>query len=418
MAYRELIKNFNKIRDYMRDFYVYGFRTREDFDRKSGRSYDNERRRAESWLGDAMSFHRNSCGKSVFVSVDNRTLAGNPLYRAWKAKSFTDKDITLHFLILDVLAGGEALSTNEIVDRIAADYVLEEFQQELPDAATVRNKLKEYASLGILQTTQRGKEILYARRKDDIDLLSWEYGIQYASETMPLGVVGSFLLDKMAGTARKTTILSYKHHYLMGVLDSEIVEQILEASDQGRRLELQVRTKFSEQVHQHKVFPLNIYISTRTGREYLLGYQYRSKRPKMYRLDYIKKIEILECEPEPQQLEKAGNRFKRYLWGTSSGSERKRDLDHLELTVHVGDGEGFIVDRLRREARNGMVEQVGNHSWRYSVDAYDSGEMLPWLRTFIGRIEKLECSNAATAMRFRQDLEEMQRMYGGGHGVS
>ena len=26
MAYSELIKNFNKIRDYMRDFYVYGFK--------------------------------------------------------------------------------------------------------------------------------------------------------------------------------------------------------------------------------------------------------------------------------------------------------------------------------------------------------------------------------------------------------
>ena len=26
MAYKELIKNFNRIRDYMREFYVYGFK--------------------------------------------------------------------------------------------------------------------------------------------------------------------------------------------------------------------------------------------------------------------------------------------------------------------------------------------------------------------------------------------------------
>ena len=31
MAYSELIKSFEKIRDYMRDFYVYGFKSREDF---------------------------------------------------------------------------------------------------------------------------------------------------------------------------------------------------------------------------------------------------------------------------------------------------------------------------------------------------------------------------------------------------
>lgn len=39
MAYNELIKNFNKVRDYMRDFYIYGFKSREDYTRKSTRSY-------------------------------------------------------------------------------------------------------------------------------------------------------------------------------------------------------------------------------------------------------------------------------------------------------------------------------------------------------------------------------------------
>lgn len=50
MAYQELIKNFEKIRTYMIDFYVYGFKSRQDFDQKSLRSYDNERRRIESYL--------------------------------------------------------------------------------------------------------------------------------------------------------------------------------------------------------------------------------------------------------------------------------------------------------------------------------------------------------------------------------
>ena len=54
MAYSELIKSFEKIRDYMRDFYVYGFKSREDYTKKSARSYDDERRRIESWLGGYM----------------------------------------------------------------------------------------------------------------------------------------------------------------------------------------------------------------------------------------------------------------------------------------------------------------------------------------------------------------------------
>lgn len=52
MAYKELIKNFNRIRDYMREFYVYGFKSREEYTNKSARSYDDEHRRLKSWLDD------------------------------------------------------------------------------------------------------------------------------------------------------------------------------------------------------------------------------------------------------------------------------------------------------------------------------------------------------------------------------
>lgn len=51
-VYSELIKNFEKIREYVRDFYIFGFHTRESFDAKSKRTYDNEKRRIESWLSD------------------------------------------------------------------------------------------------------------------------------------------------------------------------------------------------------------------------------------------------------------------------------------------------------------------------------------------------------------------------------
>lgn len=52
MAYSELVKSFERIRSYMREFYVYGFKSREEYSIKSARSYDNERRRIESWIGD------------------------------------------------------------------------------------------------------------------------------------------------------------------------------------------------------------------------------------------------------------------------------------------------------------------------------------------------------------------------------
>ena len=148
MAYSELIKSFERIRDYMRQFYVYGFKSRDEYDAKSARSYDNERRRIESWLGDYMAFRQNSAGKNVFISVDSRVVPGNPLYNAFKAKSFTDGDITFHFYIMDILNGGAELSIREIVDAIADKY-LSAFDTELTvDASTVRKKLKALFPVG------------------------------------------------------------------------------------------------------------------------------------------------------------------------------------------------------------------------------------------------------------------------------
>ena len=39
-AYHELVKNFEKVRAYMREFYVYGFKSRTEYDARSARSYD------------------------------------------------------------------------------------------------------------------------------------------------------------------------------------------------------------------------------------------------------------------------------------------------------------------------------------------------------------------------------------------
>lgn len=46
--YKEPVKNFNKIRGYIREFYINGFKSRQDYTIKSSRSYDNEKRRIES----------------------------------------------------------------------------------------------------------------------------------------------------------------------------------------------------------------------------------------------------------------------------------------------------------------------------------------------------------------------------------
>ena len=103
MGYSELIKSLDTIRMYVRSFYVYGFKGRKDFAGKSGRTYDDERRRLENYLAPFMSFSTDENGKVSFVSIDSRRTSRNPLYKIFKAKSFTAMDISLHFMLMDIL---------------------------------------------------------------------------------------------------------------------------------------------------------------------------------------------------------------------------------------------------------------------------------------------------------------------------
>ncbi len=408
MAYSELIKNFDRIRDYMREFYIFGFKQRTEYDRKSARSYDDERRRIESWLGDYMFFRQNESGKSVFLSVDGRSVPRNPLYQAFKAKSFTAADITLHFILLDILADGEALSVRRIADIVSENY-LSCFDSALePDDSTIRNKLKEYEKLGLLCSKKSGRELLYSLNDSTVDEAGWLEAASFFSEADPLGVIGSYLLDRSDKTP---DCFGFKHHYLTAAINSEVLFQLLEAMEENRCV---VVTTFVERHGMEKtsvLFPVKIYVSAQNGKQYLLGYHYRLRRPMFLRLDNIRRVKAGAVEPHPDRYRSFHEKLRENLWGTSFGAGHS--LDHVELTVRVESGEAFIIDRLQREKRCGRVEQLDPRTWRFTADVFDAGELLPWLRTFIGRVVSFESSNDFAVRRFYEDLDAMAELYGG-----
>lgn len=413
MAYSELIKSFDRIREYMRQFYVYGFKKREEYDMKSARSYDNERRRVQSWLGNYMRFRQEAGGREVYLSVDSRSVAHNPLHQAFKAKSFTDGDITLHFILLDLLAGDTELSIHEIMDGIER-HMTHFDDAQMPDESTVRKKLKEYEKLGLLACEKNGRELVYRRREDCVPLEDWKDAVAFYSEADPLGVIGSTILDRMDGTP---DYIRYKHHYMLGVLDSEVLCSLLMAIGESKAVEIGVRSRRKPSgAMMHTVFPCRVYAGTESGRQYLLSYNYKLKRMTFHRIDNILTVKTLGIEERAQWYYDLSKRIGYNLWGVSL--KKDAGLDHIELTLHVEEGEFYIVDRLEREKRCGTVERVNNHTVRFTADVHDASEMLPWLRTFTGRIVDLTCTDPTIAETFYEDLKALSQMYGGEAHVS
>ncbi len=407
MAYSELVKNFNKIREYMREFYVYGFKSRDEFTKKSARSYDDERRRMESWLGDYMNFRQTADGKNVFISIDSRDSRHNPLYKAWKTKSFTDGDITLHFILFDILSSSDiSLTLSEITERID-DYLCQFEEPKMFDESTVRKKLKEYAAEGIVRTEKHGKTVLYSCAADDTEISNSDV-LDFFSEVAPCGVIGSFLLDKKSSSNN----FAFKHHYITGAMDSEIICQLFDAMREKRMITLEILSRRKDWVFESRVVPLRIMFSVQNGRQYLMAFNPRFRRITSYRTDNIISVKADDvCERFDELREKLDG-MRSHMWGVSTNGGSGQRLEHVEFIVKYSDEEAHIHRRLEREKRCGTVEKIDENTSRFSADVFDASELVPWMRTFICRIVSFSFSDKVLEEQFRNDIEDMYSLYG------
>lgn len=414
MAYHELIKNFEKIRAYMQDFYIYGFKTRSEYDRKSARSYDDERRRIESWLGSYVHAAMTPEGKNVFLSIDSRQHQKNPLYKAWKSKSFTDGDITLHFLLLDILYSPDIqLTLAEIIEELD-DYLFETDALMTFDESTIRKKLQEYTRLGIVSAQKQGKQMRYSRMPDT-DISGLRDVLDFFSETVPCGVVGSYLLDKLLP---EESLFFFKHHYITQTMDSQILADLFDAMQRKSYIQVQSRDKYQHLVRSFSLIPLKIYISTQNGRQYLLAFQETPARFYTFRLDRLSHVQVGDSCPNFDARRKALNSMEQHMWGVNTPHDENM-LEHVEFDVRIGPEESYILRRLEREKRCGRIEKLDETHYRYTADVYDPKEMIPWLRSYLCRITRLECTSKQIETQFKKDLQNMYRMYGleGGDGL-
>jgi hypothetical protein len=163
-----------------------------------------------------------------------------------------------------------------------------------------------------------------------------------------------------------------------------------------------------------RIIPLRVLISAQNGRQHLFAYLPDFNSFNSYRIDYLSNVKLEDPTPRFHELRAELDRMQSRMWGVSVKRNKwgNDHLEHVEFTIRVEEGEDYIVKRLYRERRVGTVEKLDEHTYRFSADVYDSSEMIPWVRTFICRIVRMNFSNRTQENKFKQDLKEMYRMYG------
>jgi len=392
---------------------VYGYICRSDYNQKSSRSYDNERRRIESYLAGYIQWENSSRGKNLFISTNTADLSQNPLFSVWETKSFTTKDCLLHFCLFDILIRKPGLTANEAADVLYDQYLSRFPAPSAPDAMTVRNKLNEYVEAGLFQKQKTSKTLHYSINSSQFNQALPDIVNQLAAplhffeNVAPAGVLGYFI---RRDSGQMSAYFSFRHLFTSHTLDDEVLIQLLRAIQARKTIQFETYSNRSKNLFRQTILPLKIATNVKHGRRYLLAYNMRRRNFFSFRLDYLKNVEIMEESSDfYARLAELEERLAS-TWGVFLGKQNY--FERLEMVLAIDETtEAYVLTRLKREGKHGIVEKLADNTFAYRIEVTDTQEMVPWLRTFIGRIISLSGSNKRVIKLFLDDIDRMAALY-------
>ena len=82
----------------------------------------------------------------------------------------------------------------------------------------------------------------------------------------------------------------------------------------------------------------------------------KNNQPLSFRIDYIQKVTVKEVWPAFDKALEEFEKASKHMWGVICTKDRK--LEHIEIDIYVGSGENYIIRRLRRERRCGIITSI------------------------------------------------------------
>ena len=405
------ISNFDVIRKLVRNLYLEGFNNYLETENlgKSSRAFNNNLNSIRNFLDERfISSKTNTKKKSnPVISFDTREETENPLFALWKTSNSIASNLSFDFAIMDILEDfPDGINWFSLAsDNYSTKHVdlLEQYVSKGIDKKGIQVKLKKLAEAGVIEFSEDKKKIRKTDTKRIKELLASrdvKQAIQFASETCPLGVIGSFILDSLSNVDSEpvNTPIHYKHHFVFNSIDYEIMYILLEAINEKCFVEIE-----SERFGLRTIVPLKIFISTQTGRTYVVFWNKTSKTFFSENLESILAARKTDTCSEYDLYKRRLSEMECHMWGVSFKMEKTEELEHVRFVIEYPSEEekSYIPARIKREAVTGTVKEQDEFHSEFTADIIDSKEIIPWIRSFIGRITELDFPYAS---RIKEDI--------------
>lgn len=393
------ISSFDIIRKLVRNLYLEGFNNYLDTDSvgKSSRAFTNNLNSIRNFLDERFISSKTSTKKKTnpVISFNTRDETENPLFALWKTENSIATNLSFDFAIMDILEenpdGISWFSLTSDSNSTKHDNHLENYVNKGIDKKSVKPKLEKLANTGIIEFFENGKKICKVNTRQIKQLLSStevKQAIQFASETSPLGVIGSYILDnlKTVDSESLNTPIHYKHHFIFNSIDYEIMYILMDAITNKNTVEIE-----TERYGIKTVVPLKLYISTQTGRTYIIFWDLHESILFSENLEKILAAKQLEICSEYESYISKLSEIESNIWGVAFKKENTFDLEHVRFVLEYSpEEESYIPSRIRKEAVTGNVSDIDESHIEFTADLIDSKEMIPWIRSFFCRITDID----------------------------
>lgn len=415
-----LIRDYSDIRDILRDIYIYGCFSRDDYINKgiSGRKYDNEQRRITSYLPDKF-IKKKREGKRVlpYCSYNMTETPENFLAETYRNKSFTLLDIMSYFFVLTLLNEGQGMTLPELLEVIP-----EENAEIIYTKDNLRKKLDELIEKGLIASKKVGRRVLYKTVEDSLgyfetqELTDIYWLLEFVKNVNPIEMPYFFLQRKLrlylyANRGIQVDDIhtfQYKHNHLFNVLDNEEVLVILRAIHAQRELNIQYSSRGS--VFTSRILPIRVIHECNHGRQYVLFYDLASETVKTRRIDRISSAEMMG-KADDEIIGKAvkESELEESSWCTSG---LYFDQDEVKIEFRIDDeSEQYVIERIKREGKNGTIESVAPGLYLYTIMVKDPLEMTPWIRSFGERAKVVYSKDGVLEKHLLEDYERAISKY-------
>ncbi len=415
-----LIRDYDNIRDILRDVYIYGCFTKEDFVKNgiSSRKYDKEQMRIKAYLPDKFIKSRRVGKKTLLYCTYNMDDSGhNFLAETYRNKSFTMLDLMSYFFVLQILGQDESMTLPEILEELPC------FNEEyIFTKDNLRVKLEELVEAGLIDSVKKGKAVLYSIAVDiweefSNDELNEIYNyLDFKKNTSPLEIPYYFLQNKLRLymiTKRKMELLpdkvfQYKHDHIFTALDNDILLEILTAIKQKKRIKVKLRSRNNE--IEFVTVPVQLIHDSTYGRQYLMVWNPDFNQSSILRIDRLIKAECgknlskEELDAISLCMERAAN-----CWSTSGVN-----MGATEVKVEFlfdENKEGYILQRVKQEGHGGSIEKISDGRYLYSNMINDPTEMIPWLRSFGERAKVVSSGEFKIEEKIAEDWRKAVENY-------